>query len=242
MAGVGDIFLGFFGNIFNVLMALIFLMLGIISGIFLRPRWGNVVMKILPKDHRFVDFKIAEESAISVICDDKKGYPPHRFLKLGLGFIGETGRFVKRSVTRYLGKEGTAYLWIAENERFKRVEGGLPTLLKHLWGEEYDNMPAGLKEKIQSDKVLVTVDLSDGLTPESLRSISEEDVKREEDRQACQTLWEGKRKEARGVLLNYLIVGLAGFGVCAVMVLIGIIKPPGGTTTVIVPGNQTTVG
>jgi hypothetical protein len=240
MAGIADIFLGFFGNIFNVIMAVIFLLLGIIAGIFLRPRWGNMVMKILPKDRRFVDFNIREETAISVICDDKKGYPPHRFLKLGLGFIGQTGRFVRRSTTRYLGKEGTAYLWTVEDDRFKRVDGGLPTLLQHIWGEDrYGEMPEDLRQKCETDQIMVTVDLADGLTPEGLRSVSEEDIKREEDRQACETLWAGKRKEERGVLLNYLIVGLAGFGICAVLVLIGVIKAPGGTTVVVPPVNQT---
>jgi hypothetical protein len=157
-----------------------------------------------------------------------------------LGFIGQTGRFVRRSTTRYLGKEGTAYLWTVENDRFKRVDGGLPTLLKHIWGEEpYNDMPEDLRQKCENEQVMVTVDLADGLTPENLRSVSEEDIKREEDRQACEVLWEGKRKEARGVLLNYLIVGLAGFGVCAVLVLIGVIKPTGGTTVVAPPVNQT---
>lgn len=184
-------------------------------------------MKILPKDHRFVDFSIAEETAISVICEDKKGYPPHRFLKLGLGFIGQTGRFVKRSTTRYLGKEGTAYLWTAENDKYKRVDGGLATYLKHLWGDEtFNSMPDDARAKLETDKVLVTVDISDGLTPPGLGAVSEENIKIEEDRQACKTLWKAKDDQAKGVLLNYLIVGLAGFGICAFLVLLGIVKLP----------------
>lgn len=240
IAGVLEIFAGFFGNILNVVMILMFLVIGVIIGIFIRPRWKNTVMKIMPKDRRFIDFNIKEETAISVVCDDKKGFPPHRFLKIAIGYIGETGMVVKRAVTRYIAKEGTAYLWQTDQDKFKRVAGGLPTLLKHLWGEqEYDTMPEDLRHKCEDDKVLVTVDISDGLTPEGLQSVSEEDIKREEDREACRTLWEGKKREEKGAWLNLLIVGLAGFGIACFLQIIGILRINQTSAPAPAPTNQT---
>jgi len=241
VAGIEDIFLGFFGNLFNVLFAVVFLLTGIIVGFLFRPRGGNTVMKILPKDRRFVDFKIAEETAVSVECEDKKGYPPHRFLKIAQGFYGTTGRFVRRTSTRYLGKEGTAYLWLTDQDRLKRVDGGLPAYLKTLWGDgPYDEMPDDLKVKCDDSKVLVTVDLADGLTPEDMRPISEENIKTEEDRKAAQLFFEGKKKEERHAWVNLILAGAAGFGVACALVLIGIIKAPAGETKIVIaPTNST---
>lgn len=241
MAGIEDIFLGFFGNIFNIIMAVIFLLTGIIVGFLFRPRGGNTVMKILPKDRRFVDFKIAEETAVSVECEDKKGYPPHRFLKIAQGFYGTTGRFVKRTSTRYLGKEGTAYLWLTEQDRLKRVDGGLPAYLKTLWGETgFNEMPKDLKTKVETSTVLVTVDLADGLTPEDMRPISEENIKTEEDRKAAQLFFEGKKKEDRHAWVNLILAGVAGFGLAAVLMLIGVLKIPAGETKIIIPPTNST--
>jgi hypothetical protein len=236
LPGIGDIFVGFFGNIFNDVMMLVFLLIGIIVGILLRPRWHNTVMKLMPQDRRFVDFDIAQETAISVVCKDKKGYPPHRFLKIAEGFIGDTGFIIKRAVTRYIGKEGTAYLWTVDQDQFKRIEGGMPSYLKNLWGEQtYNEMPEDLRQKVETDKVLVTVDLSDGLTPPGMRSLGEEDIKREEDRQACETLWAGKRREERGTWISNLIIGLAGFGIACFLMVVGVLKLP----VTVVPGPPT---
>lgn len=219
-----DIFVGFFSNIFNIIMLLIFLLVGVIIGIVVRPRWGNMVMKLLPRDHRFLDFDIDEETAVTIECKEKKGFPPHRFIKLRPGFVGKSGRFIKRSVTRYLGKEGTAYTWQTEQNKFTEIPGGLPTALKGLWGKEfYEEMPPEQKQQLEENKLLVTVDLDDGLTPEGYASVAEEDIKREEDRKAAETLWEGKKKQEKGLLVNQILAGIAGFGVACALMLIGIL-------------------
>lgn len=227
MTSIVDIFTSFFGNIFNDIMLLIFLLIGIIIGMLFRPKWKNTVMKMMPKDRRFVDFDIKQETAVSVICEDKKGFPPHRFIKLAEGFMGQVGWLFKRSATRYLGKEGTAYCWQADQDRFKKIPGGLAATLKTLWGEnEYNAMPEDLRLKLEENKILVTVDLAEGLTPEGMISISEEDIKREEDREAAHTLWEGKHKLERGTYLNMLIIGVAGFGIACLLMIIGILRIP----------------
>lgn len=80
-------------------------------GLVFRPKGKPQVMKISEKDHRYVDFNIHQENAFSVECEDKKGYPPQRFLKFAASYTGEVGKFLKRTRTRFLGKEGTAYTW-----------------------------------------------------------------------------------------------------------------------------------
>jgi len=220
-----NIFLDFFSNIFNILITLIFLCLGIIIGILFRPRWGNSVMKIMPKDHRFVDFDIDEETAVSISCKDKKGFPPHRFIKLGAGFVGRVGRFLKKSITRYIGKEGTAYVWQTVQDKLTEIPGGLPAALLSLWGKKfYESIPEPQRRKVEENSLCVTVDLEDGLTPPGFSSVSEEDIKREEDREAARTLWQGKKQEERGQWLNMLVIGIAGFGIACALQIIGILR------------------
>lgn len=198
----------------------------------LRPGWGNIVMKLIPREHRFVDFSIQEETAISLDCKEKKGYPPHKFLKIGPGFVGKVGRFVKRSSTRWLGKEGTAYTWETENDKYTEIPGGLAAALKTVWGEEfYNEIPEAARLQLEENKILVTVDLSTGLTPAGMRSISEEDIKRETDRKAAENLWEAKKQVQRGQLLNYMIWAVAGFGVACALIVVGILKLPTATPT-----------
>lgn len=225
--GIADIFLGYFGNIFNDLMIMVFLLVGVILGIIFRPGWTNAVMKISPTEHRFEEFSIKNESAVSIECDDKKGMPPHRFIKLYPGYIGRTGRFVKRQITRYIGKEGTAYTWkMNDVDEFVKVPGGLATALKTIWGNDvYDQIPDEPRQALENTtNLMVTVDLTEGLTPEGFRSISEEDIKREEDRQAANTLWQGKLQQVKGELVRTIIIGIAGFGIACALQIIGVLR------------------
>lgn len=221
-----DPFLGFFGNIFNDIMLFMFLLIGLIIGIFFRPGWGNHVMKVLPREHRFVDFGIQEETAITIECDDKKGFPAHRFIKLAPGFVGTVGRFVKRQATRFIGKEGTAYTWTLQDDKYVKV-GNLLTALTGLWGAEFcESIPDPYKGQLVDSKLMVTVDLDDGLTPPGMSSVSEEDIKREEDRRAAETFWQGKKDQLKGQWINMLIVGIAGFGIACLLQIIGILRVP----------------
>lgn len=223
--GLIEIFLGFFGNIFNVVMLLVFLALGVILGLLLRPKWGNSVMKLLPKTARFVEFGIAEETAVSISCDDKKGFPPQRFIKISQGFVGTVGRFVKKSVTRYLAKEGTAYTFKTTQNHLEEIPGGIPAAIKQLWGQtEYDKIPPHLKDKLEQNLLAVTVDLQDGLTPEGYRPVTEEDIKREEDREAAKTWWMGRKMAEKGTWVQVVFILLAGVGIALILQIIGILR------------------
>jgi len=222
-----DIFIQYFANPITWVFAGIFIFSGLLLGLFLRPWMGNQVMKFIPSDHRFIDLKIEEETAISVQCKKVKGMPIQRFFKLHPGFTGIVGRFLKKAITRYIGIEGTAYTWKMESGRWKKL-GSLADATKTVWGEDFwITVPETQKEKLEESRIQVTVGLDKApLTPAGMRSISEEDIKQEEDRQASKTFWSEHGSQMRGYFINLILAGGTGFAVCAALVLLGIIKIP----------------
>jgi len=224
-----QIFLNIFGNVIVDILLIIFLLIGVIVGILWRPGWTNRVIKFIPREHRFVEFPIEKEYATSIECGSVKGYPPQRFYKYKPGWLGATGRFIKRPSVIFLGKEGTAYTWGLESGKEKKI-GGLADAIRTVLGERfYELMPEEAKKKLEESKINVTVDLEEGLTPEGFRPVSEEEILREEDRKAAETFWKGKKEAEKGATLNTIITILAGVGIGFI---IAWLLKVGGTTTV----------
>ena len=222
-----NIFIDFFANPLSWVFLGIFTGVGLLIGIFLRPWVGNMVIKFMPADHRFVDLSIDEETSISLQCKKVKGMPIQRFLKLHPGFTGIVGRFLKKPITRYLAMEGTAYTWEIENGIWKKL-GGLGDVIRSIWGEDFwATVPENKRIIIEDSRVQVTVGLKKApLTPAGMRSISEEDIKQEEDRRASQTFWNAHTGLNRGYFINLILAGGTGFAVCAAMIFLGLIKLP----------------
>lgn len=222
-----DIFVGYFANPLSWVFLAIFLFVGLLIGIFIRPWMGNQVQKFIPADHRFMDLAIDEETSISVTCKKTKGMPAQRFFKLHPGFTGVVGRFLKKPITRYLGIEGTAYTWQIENNKWKKL-GTLADSVRAVWGEDFwTTVPTNKREQLEDSRIQVTVGLDEApLTPAGMRSISEEDIKQEEDRRAAQVFWEEHKSQTRGFYINMILAGGTGFAICAVLVLLGLIKMP----------------
>jgi len=224
-----QIFLDFFGNILNDVILLIFLLVGILVGLLFKPKAKNRVIKLLPRDKRFLEFKIEEESAVGILCEPKKGYPLHRFIKLLPGYTGIVGRFLKRAVTLYFGKEGTAYTWRLKS-KLKQEIGSLAKALQMVWGEEFYNLiPEDARQKVEESKINVTVNLDDAdlakdTEGKDLPVRREEDIKTEEDRVAAQTYWEGKAITMRKQWLEYLFIAGFGFGVALALQIIGVLR------------------
>jgi hypothetical protein len=231
---VFDIFVGYFSNPISWVFIGIFLGLGVLIGVFLRPFVGNQVIKFSPDNHTFRDFNIDEETAISIYCDKVKGIPPQRFFKTNPGYTGIVGRFLKKPITRYLGMEGTAYTWELQNGEWIEL-GTLANAVRTLWGEEFwGTVPENQQELLETSKINVTVELDKSpLTPEGMRSISEEDIQSEEDRKAAETFWQERQHAQRGFYINMLLAGGTGFAVCSALVLLGLIKAPAETVTVV---------
>lgn len=88
------------------LMALA-LIIGI--GVFLAKRMKprREVLYLRERDRRGKRFNITEETATSIICRSKKGHSK-RFFKWGASYVFNEGG---KMITRFLGKEGTAYTY-----------------------------------------------------------------------------------------------------------------------------------
>jgi len=224
-----NIFLDFFGNILNDIMLLIFLLVGIFAGLLFKPRAKNRVIKLLPHDKRFIEFNIQEESAVGILCEEKKGHPLHRFIKLFPGYTGMVGRFLKRAVTLYFGLEGTAYTWRLQSKVTETL-GSLADALKVVWGNEFYNViPEEQRQKVEESKINVSVNLDDTAQAKDnegndLPVRREEDIKTEEDRVAAQTYWEGKAITTRKQWLEYLFIAGFGFGVACALQILGVLR------------------
>lgn len=242
--GVETIFLDFFGNIFNDIFLIVFLLTGLLIGIFIRPWFGNQVIKLIDREYRFVDLDIAEETAVSIECKDKKGMPPQRFYKWKPGYTGILGKFLKKPVTRFFGKEGTAYTWgLGTGKTIDDKLGPISDAIKTMWGNAfYDQIPEKQRKILEDSKIGFTVDLDHGpLTPVDYKIASEEDIKSEEDRKAAETFWAGKKTIEKGQWIQWIFIFVAGFGVAATLQILGILRIGSTTTTPTPPsGNQTT--
>lgn len=232
-----DPFVATFGNILTDVFFGVFILIGILLGIFLRPMVGNRILKLDPSTHRFHELNIREESAISIECQDYKGMPPQKFFKHHPGFTGIVGKIMKKNVTLFLGRIGTAYTWRLEHSKWIKL-GGLSDAVKTVWGQAfYDAVPDKQKALLEESEIQVTVGLSeDPLTPEGYKEISEEDIHKEEDRAASKTFWKERGTKDKGMIINIILAAGMGFGVCAALFLLGIFKTP----VVFVPTNGVT--
>ena len=210
-----EFFTNFFTNPFNLVMIALFILTGILIGLVFRPKAKNQVMKLIPRDRRFIDFNISKENAFSLMCESVKGFPPQRFLKYAPGWTGSVGKFLKRMRTRYLGQEGTAYTWKTESEKVKI--GSLAKALRGLWGEEfYGQVPEDKRKKLEESKINVTVELEAGITPKDYKPVTEEAIKQEQDRLAAETWWKGKKIAEKGTWMQWMFIFAAGMGAMAI--------------------------
>ena len=210
-----------------------------------RMKPGREVIYVRERDRRGQTLGITEESATAILCKSKKGGIDRRFFKwAGSYSFNEKGRHI----TRFFGKEGTAYTYrlqtgresknpIEENvEEIVREEsvttvptqvqcekcgevfpweveipvsaskvgtigeelGSLENCLVTLWGKDfYGEIPEQNRKLIEGNKILVTVELESGLTPEGYSPVSEEDINEEQDRNAARIFGRALQPGAR---------------------------------------------
>ncbi len=220
---------------FDILMtpigiALVFM--GVFAGlIFVLIRKGKPareVMYLRERDRRGERLSIEEETAPSLSCKKRKG-ASLKFFKYGGSYVFSEGG---KMVTRFFGKEGTAYTYKFQGAEGNGEEvtavkigsGSLEDALIHVWGEDfYKEVPDAQKKLVENSKVYVTVDLESGLTPEGYTPISEEDINEEQDREAAkifskglgatskQQLYQGMLWAALGGLLIFVLYNVGVF-------------------------------
>jgi len=186
----------------------------------IKPR--KEVLYCRERDRRGMKIKVSEETAKALVCRSKKG-PLKRFFKVAGSYVFNEGG---KMVTRFFGKEGTAYTYKLEGSKnpktgkpltekdvvqcsncgeTQEVElpvievgfagkklGSLKEALVNLWGNAfYSEIPKEQRDTIEENKVLVTVDLEEGLTPPGFDPIMEEDIDIEMDREAAKIFGKG---------------------------------------------------
>jgi len=145
------------------------------------------------------------------------------------GYTGIVGRFLKKAVTLYFGKEGTAYTWRLKNKIEEKI-GSLADALRIVWGDDfYSVIPEDKRKLVEDSQINVTVNLDDTVLAQDsegndLPVRREEDIKTEEDRVAAQTYWEGKAIATRKQWLEYLFIAGFGFGVACALQIIGVLR------------------
>lgn len=131
---------------------------------------------------------------------------------------------MKKPVTRFIAKEGTAYTWRTEQTKEVKI-GSLWEAVRLVCGSEFYNaFPPQERAMLEKSGINVTVNLEDGLKPEGFTAVSEEDIFTETDRKACETYWQGKKQVEKGKYLEMIIIGIAGFGVACALQIMGILR------------------
>ena len=188
-----------------------------------RPK--NQIIYCRERDGRAMELNIAKEDAISLETDTK---PPLRFFKFGRSY--ELRRH-GRPFTRFFGKEGTAYTWIlqgfhkitpkrgrpsknpGESRKIKLEFSNLAELLKNLWGETFfASVPETQRIKLEENKVLVTVDLEPGITPEGYEPITDSTIRKKAKEDAAELIGRSLKGAVKTPIVQLLVtIGCGGF-------------------------------
>lgn len=238
-----DFVIGLFTNPLILLLILspILLFLGIIIGNYVSQPRKNIVMKVSPESHRGVQLDIKDEDAVNVYCDPVGKIPPQRFIKRLSPFnIVRKGWLRLQNFSVWFGRYGTAYVHEFSDES---VKVSLINTINNLFGKKYfKQIPKEVMRRIEDSKLGVMIEFpKNPLTPKGedgkpLRSISEDDLNRDNDERAMRNLWEEYDKEKKRSALNVLMAigtGVAvGIGISLIMkwgapIVIENVVPPG---------------
>lgn len=236
-------FLNIFTNPWFLLMivAPIMLVFGLIGGNILSQPRKNRVLKVDPQSHRGVELEINSEDTINVYCNPVGKMPPQKFIKYLEPFnVIRKGWLKIQNYALWFGRFGTAYVHKFNNEPVKL---SFKKAVYTVFGKRYyKQIPANIKQRIESGSIGVTIEFPKGpLTPKSkgkkaLPSVSESDIRRDDDQRAMSNLWDTFDKEKKKSVINILMAigtGVAiGIAICLLMKWGGPIiiqsPPPGG--------------
>jgi len=201
------------------------LFLGLFLGNWLSQPRKNVVLKLDPQSHRGVSLQVREEDAVTVYCDRVGKMPPQKFIKrLNPYNILQKGWLKLSNFAMWFGRYGTAYVHEFKDEL---VNLEFADVVHHMFGEKYyKQIPDDVKKQIENAEVGVLVEFPiNPLTPKDqkgklLPSISEDDIRRDDDEKAMKNLTASIEKETRRDMLNILAVFGAGIGAGIVVSLV----------------------
>ena len=107
-----------FDPLFLMGMATVVLLILILYMLFKRTKPGREVMYLRERDRRGQRLSITEETATTIFCRARKGIDK-RFFKWGGSYVFNEGG---KQVTRFFGKEGTAYTYKLKEGKIEEGE------------------------------------------------------------------------------------------------------------------------
>jgi hypothetical protein len=103
--------------------------------------------------------------------------------------------------------------------------GTLKEALETVWGKKfYEELPEKLQQKIEENKILVTVELEQGLTPRGYSPVSEDEIEEEADREAAKIFGEGLGATVKQQLYTGMLWMALGVALTFIAYNIGIFK------------------
>ena len=218
-----QIFLG--ANLVELLMRMVFLLLGSIFMYVLFPLFGSAtrILYCRERDGRGTDLAVKLEDEVRLDTANNV-----RFFKHGRSYAF-TG-MMNRLKSVFFAKEGTAYTAKLEgfsgtDEKPTMIELKFPTVweaVRNRLGDAFLRpFPEEQKKKLMNHKFLVTVGLEPGLTPEGYKPATEQDIDDKGNRDMARLLGEAAKMALHGGMIDkvpWIGVGVA-LGLVAAMAL-----------------------
>jgi len=218
-----QLFLG--ANLVELLMRIVFLLLGSIFMYILFPLFGSAtrILYCRERDGRGTDLAVKLEDEVRLDTTNNV-----RFFKHGRSYAF-TG-MMNRLKSIFFAKEGTAYT--AKLEGFSGTEEE-PTMINlefpTVWEAVRNRLgdaflrpfPEEQKKKLMDHKFLVTVGLEPGLTPEGYKPATEQDIEDKGSRDMARLLGEAAKMALHGGMIDkvpWIGMGVA-IGLVAAMAL-----------------------
>jgi hypothetical protein len=210
------------------------LLTGTILGVYFAQPRHDVALLINPTSGRGREIKIMKQDAVNAFGEGLGNSPPQHFIKIHDAYnIARKGFLKLQHYALWLAREGTAYVYNFEGSK---EEISFSKAVKHFLGDLYEKLPQDIKAKIEENKIAVTVEFPSGpLTPVNpyydpkqpegpenqkfLKSVSNDDLERNNDERAMRIYWEEAVKEEKKSYFNLLIACLAGGGIFSVIYL-----------------------
>lgn len=166
-----------------------------------------------PRDKRGERLVITKETDRSVFCE--RSTPVHHFIKIGPAFTFKDGG---KTVTRFLGIEGTAYTAVMKGK--DKFEQSIETTLRLLWGNKiYEKLPQKMREAVEKDKIGITIE-PEKIDAEALNlePLSSDEVNDEGDATILDRLAKfGAAENMKQKLMGNLIWLALGFALCIII-------------------------
>ena len=199
-----QIFLG--ANLVELLMRMVFLLLGSIFMYILFPLFGSAtrILYCRERDGRGTDLAVKLEDEVRLDTANNI-----RFFKHGRSYAF-TG-MMNRLKSIFFAKEGTAYtaklLGFSGTEKEPtKIDLDFPTVweaVRYRLGDDFLRpFPEAQKKLLQNDKFLVTVDLEPGLTPAGYEPATEQDIADKGKRDMVKLLGESAKMALHGGMID----------------------------------------